>query len=482
MKKILILAACLAIGASCSKVDTVEPTSTSTGNVSLTLENGAATRGDDGDEVAGSDAENKVSMLEIYVFNNDGTVLDNATANENGYIKLTAADLKIPTSWPYTTQVQMGSGTNKDIIVVANANLGAPVTTSGSEKLDTFEKVMQAISDETKDVMTTAISRVVPTDGFIMSGYTLGANVVAERSDNKISIKMDRLVARIEVPVQASTVNFDLDLDELERLYGDRTTKTDTDNLEFEFTGYAVINGLQKSSIGFVGNNINDGTAGTTADVVYSNFTRPYLEDGTEGTDMWAWNLWTANATAADGTFTAGAFATARGSRIESKTDELMDIETPNTDPAAWEGAYSGRANLLLNSGAWFIDSSNANPNVYLYESKPDTKANESYVGYDPDGVVAIIIQGTITDTSVTDPAPTKTRYWRLNVRVDEAYHIIRNSTYQTTISTIQTPGFASPQEAEDSEEIVAKPGDTVSEFYISVNKWLLKNVGNGQI
>ena len=482
MKKLLIWAACLVVGAGCSKVNTEKPT-TFTGNVSITLENGAdTTRGNDGDEVAGTEAENKVTMLEVYIFNNDGTVLDSDTLNENGYVKLTAADLQYPTRWPYTTQLQMGGGSNKDIIVVANADLGAPVTTVGSEKLNTFAKVMSAISEKTKDVMTNAISRVVPTNGFIMSGYTLNANVVAERSDNKISVKMDRAVARIEVPVEAANVTFDLDLDELEKLYGDKTTKTNTDNLEFEFTGYAVINGLRKSSIGFVGNNINDGTPGTAADVVYSNFTRPYLKNGIEGTNMWAWNLWTANATAANGTVTPGAFATARGPRIKSNTDALMSGSTPNTDPSAWRDAYSGYTNLVLSSGGWFIDSSNANPNVYVYESKPDTKSSEVYSGYDPDGVIALIIRGTITDTSATDPAPQKTRYWRVNVRVDDEYHIIRNSTYQTTISTIQTPGFASPQEAEDSEDIVAKPDETISEFTISVNKWLLKNVGNGQI
>ena len=480
MKRFLILAATLAAGAGCSKVNTVE--TTPTGNVSITLENGAATRGDDGDEVAGTEAENKITMLEFYVFNNDGTALDTETTNGSGYIKLSAADLQLPAKWPYATQVQMGSGDNKDIVVVANADLGAPVTTSGSEKLNTFEKVMQAISEKSKDVMTNRISRLVPENGFVMSGYTLNANVVAGRSDNKVSIRMDRLVARIETPVQASTVTFDLDLDELERLYGDKTTKTNTSGLQFEFTGYAVINGLQKSSIGFVGNKIADGTVGTTADVVYSNFTRPYLKDGVEGTNMWAWNLWTVNSTAPDGTVTPGVFSAARGPRIESNTDALVTGATPNTNPTAWADAYSGRANLVAGTGSWFIDSSNANPNVYVYESKPDTKSSEAYSGYDPDGVVAIIIQGTITDTSATDPAPQKTRYWRLNVRVDDEYHIIRNSTYQTSINKIQTPGFASPQEAEDSEDIVAKPEHTISEFIISVNKWVLRNIGDGQI
>jgi hypothetical protein len=463
MKKLFVLAAAIAFGmASCSDpAITPEPKQ---GNVSIVLTNGdaAATRAD-GDPKDGTAEENKINSIEIYVFNDKGDALDDKVGEENGYLKV---DVSTAT-FPWSTQVQMAGGTNKDVIVVANANLGAPVTTAGSEKLNTFAKVMEAVDAAVLDATN---STKVPATGFVMSGHTLLAKVDEGRSDNVIEIGLNRLVARVEYPTVGSTITYDLDQKELDQVFGktgDVSNVTSDDNLSFTLNGYWVLNGMKKSTVGFVGNNINDGTVGTDADKIYSNDSKPYVMGGTDGTTYWSWNLWLENFDN-KGSLEEGAGYALRGGRTESNSEAMKAADKTPANLSEWDGIYSGKA--LLTAG-----------NVYAYESKPDRKADQTYSGYDPDGVIAIIISGTLTDSSTAIPNP-KIRYWRVNVRVQDSYHIIRNSTYTTAINAIKTPGYETPWEAEESEEIVAKPGDTVGEFEISVNPWTIKEVGNGGI
>jgi hypothetical protein len=209
------------------------------------------------------------------------------------------------------------------------------------------------------------------------------------------------------------------------------------------------------------------------------------------------WTGWQAGKTVGGvwGTVTSGTWAAVtpsatnsdeflRGSRIESNS-AVMKADGTKTAAAnlnEWY-AYSGVAGQAIIKNA-------ATP-VYVYENKPglkqETAEAAAYEGFDADDVVAIILEGTLTARYSADGvAPssdqTKTRYWRVNIRLQDAYHITRNAVYTTTVDKILTPGYATPWEAEESEEVIGKPGDTISEFIISVNKWDIKPVGNGGI
>jgi hypothetical protein len=102
-------------------------------------------------------------------------------------------------------------------------------------------------------------------------------------------------------------------------------------------------------------------------------------------------------------------------------------------------------------------------------------EAETTYEGYNSDQVIAIIVRGTIENGS----GLSTTRYWRVDLRSEDAYYFIRNSQYELTVSSINTPGHATPWEAEEEEPIIDKPGDTTSDFIISVNPWDVLTVGN---
>jgi hypothetical protein len=455
MKKLFILAAAVAIGlASCN--EGVTPLPVKEGNVAITLTNGGSTRAD-GDAKEGTAAENKISSLEIYVFDNAGGTPDVATGGGKGYVKIPIATT---VTFPYSTLVQMSAGTNKDVIVVANANLGEP-----TDAMNSFDEVMAAIEDAE---LSATNSRTVPADGFVMSGHNLLANVV-EGQTSTIEIAMDRLVARIEYPTvttEGSGVAVDLDKSELEQIFG--TGAVETDTYAFALKGYAVINALKKSSVGFVGNLVADGDVGTVDDKVYSVHNRPYVSGGIPGTNLFVWDKWTESVDD-KGAITVGASVTARGGRAKTNSAELKAANRPASAMNEWTGVYSGSAFLT------------AGTNVYLFESKPDRKADESYSGYDPYGVIALIIEGQILNTT-NSSVPPATRYWRVNVRKSDAYHIIRNSTYTTAINSITSPGHSTPWEAEEEKPIIERPDDTVGDFEISINDWTVKEVGNGQL
>jgi hypothetical protein len=465
MKKLFIIsAAALVAFASCSK-ENGTPALAGEGNVEITLldANAGATRADaaEGEAVAGSADENKITQIEIFVFDDAGAALDEATLNEDGYVSI---DFATAPTLPYKTQVKMSEGTNKDIIVVANGNIGAP--TVGT---DTFDTIMAKIAAASNTILDNDVAAVtaVPTDGFLMTGYTLTAPVV-EGNANKIAVALDRAVARIETPVPSETLVVDLTDAEIAEVYGEGATKVEVGNIEFELDGFAVINGLPKTSVGFVGNKVTtDGAAGNIADITYSVWDKPQHASIVADGDEIPWNLWIENKTDAAGVLTPGAAVTdtARGPRSATNAEDLMSDNTPGL-ASEWEGAYSGDA--FLTTGV-----------VYVNESKPDWAVNAGLAGYDTNGVIALIIQGTLTSELTGED---ETRYWRVNVREQDAYHILRNSSYHTAINTIVTPGYKTPQEAEEETPILPIDGEVSAEFEISINPWIHRLVGNGQI
>ncbi len=167
----------------------------------------------------------------------------------------------------------------------------------------------------------------------------------------------------------------------------------------------------------------------------------------------------------------------ARGGRIASNSETMKADGKTIANLGEWY-AYSGAAGSAI--------ITDATKSVYVYESKPGLKQafGDSYEGFDADDAIAIILQGTLTanwGTPVAEPHVI-TRYWRIDIRLQDAFHITRNAAYNTLISKISTPGYATPWEAEESEDVIGKPGDTISEFIISVNEWAVKPVNNQEI
>ena len=459
MKKLFIIVAVALVGmASCS----TEGPSTEvkgSGNVEITLldANASATRADlttnpDGAPVVGSAAENKISSIEMFGFDNTGENLDEETIDGDGYISM---DIANTVAFPYKTQVKMGAGESKDIIVVANANIGEP------EEGDTFDDIMGKIHTA---LLNNTNSTVVPTDGFVMTGYVLDAEVT-EGNNNKIAVAMDRVVARIEYPTAAAAVVVTLDADELKEVYGEEATAVDLGAVSFTLDGFAVINGLSKSSIGFVGNKVYEGENDET---VYSVYDKPLHSPGIDEEDEFEWDLWEESVTE-DGVKTEGAAVTARGPRSTTNANSLMADGIPGA-ATEWTGAYSGNA---------FLTS--ATPAVYVYENKPDWIITEGLAGYDTDGIIALIVKGTLTPANTAE-YDAETRYWRVNVRAQNAYHVLRNSSYHTAINTIITPGYKTPQEAEEEKPIIPIDGEISAEFTISINPWVHREVGPGQL
>lgn len=467
MKKLFIIAAAALVGmASCSKegpavkYDGAE----GTGKLAFFLNSDAKTRAE-GDAVNGTEDESKVNSVEIYIFEADGETLE---AVSEGYVTVTGPDFGDFVSdesefapeldGKYVTTVAVGAGEDYQILVVTNAELGEP----GDRTL--MELQAEVAAHEFSVTNTTA----VPADGFVMAGVNLAATVEAEQT-NTIEVDIYRNVSRITKPTEkAGGAEVDLDAltqGQLDDVFGAGVvTAGDTQDVGFTLTGYAVVNGMIKSTVGFAATgDAEDGTF----DPLYVNATPTYNNEWT----AWDAGRFTGLNWAPQVTATNGATELALG-RIQSNSAELKANNTPVADIADWEGVYSGDGKMIKMNGD--------EPNIYLYESKPGLlkEAVGTYEGYNADQVISIIIEGELVVAGEGDFV----RYWRINMRPDEAYHLIRNSEYQTVINKISTLGYDTPWEAEESEDIIAKPNDTITDFIINVVPWDVKIVGPTQI
>ena len=494
MKKIFILAAGLALGmASCSKdVTPKEPEFGGATNVNFVLKTQESTRASQ----PGTTAENNVSVLEIYIFNPGGTVLDPKVgaegANTQGYVSFTSPEFKAATGTDgrFRTQIEMSAGDSKDVLVVANASLGTPaaivtaliaqdptkyssVTTANL----TLAQIMELVV--TKQLSNTN-SREVPSTGIVMSGINLDADVIEAKDNNVVEIDIYRRVARIEAPIvnpnSPVTVSFDQkDYDKVFQptlLPSDpsyvKIETIDLSKMAFNLTGYAVVSGLPKSTAGFVGNAafIND-------PVIKSDYVTAGMEYENEW-DLWKAGLWN------EGVLTANSNTDEilRGARIMSNHKTLYDAgETITTasDLRKWTGVYSG-VDTNDNDCILPIPAAGTKTPVYVYESKPGVMETVGFTGFNADQVIAVIVQGSLS----YDGGAAQTRYWRVNVREQDAYHIIANASYQVQIDTIVTPGHSTPWEAEEEVPIIGMPGTTSGEFIVSIIPWDVRPVGSG--
>jgi hypothetical protein len=366
-----------------------------------------------GAEENGTPDENKISSIEIYVFNPDGTV--DAKTGTNGYF--TATVPTTTTTFRYT--VIMNSGNQKKLVAVANMGLGALAT--GQTYNDLRAKMSSA---EFKVTAASGYnSRTIPNDGFEMSGE-VKVDIVSG-TVNSVRIPVSRLVSKINAPKFTSTgnVNTTVSLSDTEKemLWGVGAV---IPNITFNPKGYALVNGLDKSSVLFNGRDDNDDT-----------------DPKQKSWDKWTW-------------------------KDKSYLNSTFDASGKYT------GAYSGKSQ----TNDWFLDGSTTGEEcVYVYENKPDTITVHGQTGLDPKKVYAFIIKGELVVNGDTNNnnGLNKIRYWRINLVSDNNYYILRNNSYYVYIKTIVTIGFPTEQEAEEDPDIIPPDADdTSAQVEIVVNKW----------
>jgi hypothetical protein len=378
-----------------------------------------------GGEEPGSADENKVTSIEIYVFNADGTIDTKTGATGNGYFSATVPTAT--TTFSYT--VIMDSGNQKKFVAVANMGLGA--LASGEDYDDLKAKLSTAAF--TASAAAGYNSRTIPANGFEMSGETVAK--IEPGPINSVRIPISRLVSKINAPnffyldpADGTTKIYTgvvFTPDQVKELWGDDAG--DVGTIAFRSVGYALVNGITKSSALFNGRlSDNDDTAPRT---------KPWGD--------WTW----------DG---------------KSYLNSTFDTDGKYT------GAYSGQSN----SGDWFLatDGSVAGEEyVYVYENKPEMTTVNDQTGLDPKKVYAFIVKGELVvdgDTNNSNDL-NLVRYWRVDLARDDAYHILRNNLYSVYIKTIKSIGFPTEQEAEDDPDIIPpNPEDTSAKIEIEVNKW----------
>jgi hypothetical protein len=366
-----------------------------------------------GDEEPGSADENKITSIEIYVFNADGTIDTKTGATGNGYF--TATVPTTTTTFRYT--VIMDSGNQKKLVAVANMGLGALATSQ------TYNDLRAKMSTAAFTASTAAgyNSRTIPTGGFEMSGE-VKVDIVSG-TVNSVRIPVSRLVSKINAPKFTSTGNVNTTVSltdtEKEMLWG-AGAKAYT--ITFKGLGYTVINGITKSSVLFNGRDDSDDT----------------------DPKQKPWNKWTW-----DG---------------KSYLNSAFDTN------GKYAGAYSGQSK----SGDWFLahdGTVTGEECVYVYENKPDTITVNGQIGFDPKTVYAFIIKGELVVDG--DNSKNKVRYWRVDLVRSDNCHILRNNSYHVYIKTIASTGFPTEQEAEEDPDVIPPDADdTSAKIEIVVNKW----------
>ncbi|MDR0422815.1 MAG: hypothetical protein LBH72_07390 [Proteiniphilum sp.] len=425
-KFITSLILCGALFAACNNDDVPGRGQSSSGDpaeVIISITNpsgGSATYGlvPNGEE-SGTAAENKVSDIEIYVFDDQG-VIDSGTGNGTGYFSATVP--QNATSFRYT--VLMSSGDNKRLVTAVNMKLGA--LTKGQTYSDLKAKLSNA---GFKASGSDYNSRTVPTDGFEMSGE-IRAKIEAGRI-NSVSIPVSRLVSKINAPVFSNALKnsptvVKLTDKELEYLWG--TSAATIDTVAFKGISYALANGITKSNVLFNGRADGNDTDPKNA---------PWGD--------WAWT---------------------GKSYLNSSFDAA----------GKYTSVYSGQSA----TNDWLLKASTAGEgHVYVYENKPATTTVNGQTGFNPENTYAFVIKGelVVNDDVNNTKGLNKFRYWRVDLVRDNAYHILRNSSYYVFIKTISSVGFPTEEEAEDDPDIIPiDPDATSAEIEVVVNKWRLNH------
>ncbi|MCC8174059.1 MAG: fimbria major subunit [Odoribacter sp.] len=230
MKKLNLLISALVIlmFTSCDKKDSVKIETGSGEPVLATFKITAP----EGRAVSGSEDgtadENKISVIEFYMFDANGDRDEKTSAYDYSYHKYegTASEISF----------LVKSGVNKKILVAVNTDLGA----NEGLNYDAVEKLLE------QTLLTNANSQQIEAGKFVMSGKKV-ATIEENRTDNEVSISIARLVSKVEPPKLNDDFEVTIPNQDLQTVFADSTVTNA--NIEFAMTGYALINGYNTSYV-----------------------------------------------------------------------------------------------------------------------------------------------------------------------------------------------------------------------------------------
>lgn len=367
----------------------------------------------DGNVIVGTNAENAITKIEFFVYEADGS-------KDNKYPYHSPTSVATGT---HTFLVSEGAG--KQFLVAINQYLGE------NAMEDTYDDMLKVLT--TKALFTNAPANYSQTAieeniGYAMSGS--GQKDIIMGNTNHLDIDVSRVISRVRAPkvkgsgmvLTAADLFSSTPVDDLAtymtEIFGSDYTdlgEAPVENLKWEFTGYVLINGIDKS-YAFTNKEDNWDTTGKTY------FKTGYTtEDGLEISSVYG------GASAGDKFLPA------------NNTGEIF--------------VYENIPGLIVGDGS-----------------------SNSPVIFQQDQVTAFIVKGQFSATNINGGSPV-TRYWRVNLIKDDHWKIYRNCVYEVTMNSINTPGFSSPKEAENDGPIIHPDESTIS-IDLNIMPWGFKTQG----
>lgn len=382
MKKIFLfwslIAATMMFFASCNNDNIPDNTEKKAAAVKISI--ASSTRASSG-PIDASLEESKISNIEAYVFDHEGVCISYLATTEKSA----------------TLNAQIGQVT---IAVVANSSINSVATLNElKEKLSTYE-------------LDNSNSTVVPGNGFVMSGIDV---VTLNEGANNHIISVKRTVSKFDAPTFKNVV-LDLSalsLEEIKTIFSDFTVDDDVEDIEFEYSAFALANGLNKSLL------FNDAS--------YTSNEWPINRTGWNSLGFTYFNS-------------------------EFETDGSYETD----------GVYSKE----------FI----VNTPVYVHENFPYADYVVTGVtGYNPKEVYCFIIEGKLTWDG--NEAIRYWRVNLVKETSDEPtgdnYRIFRNGCYKVNIDSVKSIGYGTPKEAEEEEvPVIPVDGATLINITVTPAQW----------
>lgn len=423
----LCLVAASALFAACSNKESggngITP-GEGTAGITISLRGAGDTRADNGTD-PGIPAEQQIDRLELYVYNSSTGQPD------------TVQPVFIDDSYDNGNVNFLVAPGSKKVLAIVNVDVADMLDITPDElKTYTYDEMKELVThyvfedendpreaqnrESDKYNLGHGNSRVIR-DGFVMSGEST-VNVIENIATNYVEIVVSRIKSKVEAPVMSPTLAVSLSDAQVRKAFGFGESVVVDGQLGFDFTGYALINGL------------------TTSDI---------LPNWNAGNDEKAsWTGWTRKGTHLP-------------KIVEASRDLLL--------------AYSGQKD-----GSWWLSGTTDDTKVvYVYENEPIPANDGDIAGFEKESVYALLVRGNLKYTPA-DGGDVKTaqRYWRINLIRDDEYKIFRNSVYTVTVNAIKTPGYGTAEDAiDDNDNGTIVPGNNQTGILaeIKVAPWRLR-------
>lgn len=423
--KTVLPALMLVIGVSCQQ-DTVIDQIPSEGTVLLQLASPSAKAST---PVVGSDDENGISSVEIYVFNNNGQCVTRYTSST-----VSSTEVKIP---------MKGCTDDMHFYVLCNTSLGADFIP------DHYSYLVSQLAKELELSSSSSISG--PTaNKYPMSGWETGVdikNMLTEGKTPELTVTVRRLHSKILTPtvpeskqIPASSPEIATELQAKMQSYltekGSDTTVTAFKHARLQ--SYVVINGINKTDALFSFNS--------------TGYMPDYYADYTSWTD---WN------------------------RAKNGVEKSYINSTFDADGKYAKQPYFGSSQTTESASTqmkYFQTVNEGAKTCFVFENKPKDRADGNPAYYDRNSVISYILHveliGSGTDAAESWSGDISlTRYYRVNIRhSDRVPYIRRNMIYQPKITGIKGFGYDTPEDAE-KEEVLQKDYGIV-EMELNVWNW----------